>query len=100
MQDVNNWISMAMAATGAPTISATSPNVVEQTSVTTGGGASTNVRGGQGDAGAYSTTGAHNVVFTLGTSAAWATAGIELRSVAAATERHQTRRVRTVMGFH
>jgi hypothetical protein len=98
-QDPNNWIAMGAAAQGIGAITATSPNVVQQSRQTSGGSAGTNVSGAEGDAGAFATAGSHTVTFAV-TSAAWATAGIELRSVAAATERHQTRHIRTVMGFH
>lgn len=82
-QDTNNWIALGVSAQGLPTLTATAPNVVQQTTTITGGATSSDVRGGEGDAGAFATAGSNTVTFTLGASGAWAAAGIELRSVAA-----------------
>lgn len=98
-QDTNNWIATGASAIGLPTLTATTPNVVRQTAVTSGGGSSTNVRGGEGDAGAFASAGSNTVTFTLGATGAWATAGLELRTVAP-SERHQTRHIRMPVGFH
>jgi hypothetical protein len=91
---------MGGGAQGTSSWTAATPNVIRQSVSSTGGGASTNVTGSVSDAGAFAAAGSHTVTVALSGSSAWATAGLELRSVAAATERHQTRRIRTVMGFH
>jgi hypothetical protein len=84
MQDTNNWIAMGCVGQGTNAITATSPNVVRQSGVTTGGAAGTNVGGAEGDAGAFATAGSQTVTFAIAGGEFWATAGIELRSVAAA----------------
>jgi hypothetical protein len=86
-QDTNNWIAMSSSSQTGATYTATSPNVIRQNSATTGGGGSTNVGGAEGDAGAFAAAGSHTVTFALSGSSAWATAGLEMRTVAPAAMR-------------
>jgi hypothetical protein len=79
-QDANNWIAAGICANGTGTLSATLPNVVRETAVTSGGSSSSNVAGGEGDASAFASAGSNTDTFTISASESWATVGLELRS--------------------